>query len=79
MRRQVFHVLSFVIVRGESHHSFNCYEVIHNASYAEKLPSGTGRVNEGVEKPNSEPGGRDLESYFCRCCLSCHGTVSFLI
>ena len=33
--------------------------------------------NEGVEKPNSELHVQDLESYFCRRRLSCHGTVSF--
>ena len=36
-------------------------------------------LNDGVEKPNSEPGVQDLESNFCRHRLSCRGTVSFLI
>ena len=30
--------------------------------------------NDGVEKPNSEPGIRDLGSYFCSHRLSCLGT-----
>ena len=35
--------------------------------------------NEGVEKPNSEPGAQDLESYFVA--IICHivAPVSFLI
>ena len=34
-------------------------------------------LNDGVEKPNSEPRVQDLESYFCRRRLSCRGAISF--
>lgn len=33
--------------------------------------------NEAVEKANFEPGGQDLESYFCRCRLSCRGAYFY--
>jgi len=36
--------------------------------------SGDWKPNEGVEKPNSEPGAQDLGSYFCSHILSFRGT-----
>ena len=70
-------LLSFVYSSGGKQKPSSMHSLSSNCSVLARFIRMTS--NEGVEKPNSEPGDRDLGSYFCRCCLSWSGTVFFLI